>query len=179
MKRGVCHPELPIASAGRTQRRVGFIFQIVDLWRAVPLMLREGQQARGHDGSRCAPALIPAAPSTRLLGVPTRAPVARHVIEQQAAFRAGALPDPRRVAIGDLRHTETCDPGRQGRGFRGLRHAQRVGEATANHKPLRGFVETGQCGRRRQLSVRHGRQHGVQRRSEVSEGPQVSFGFVV
>jgi hypothetical protein len=34
MKQGVCHPELPIASAGRTQRRIGFIFQIVDLWRA-------------------------------------------------------------------------------------------------------------------------------------------------
>ncbi len=78
--------------------------------RAVPLKLREGQQARGHDGSRCAPALIPAAPATRFLGVPARAPVARHVIEQQAAFRAGALPDPRWVAISDLRHTETCKP---------------------------------------------------------------------
>jgi cyanate lyase len=52
-----------------------------------PLKLREGQQARGHDGSRCAPALIPAAPTTRFLGVPARAPVARHVIEQQAGFR--------------------------------------------------------------------------------------------
>jgi hypothetical protein len=136
---------LPIASAGRTQWRIGFIFQIVDPWRALPLALREGQQARGHVGSRSAPALIPAAPATWFVGVPARAPVARLVVERQAAFRAGALPDPRRVAIGDLGHPETCDPGRRGRGFRGLRHAQRGGEATANHKPLRDFVGTGQC----------------------------------
>ena len=31
-------------------------------------------------------------------------------IELRTAFRAGALPDPRRVAIGELRHTETCKP---------------------------------------------------------------------
>ena len=36
MKQGVCHLELPIARAGRTQRRIGFIFQIAFHSKAAP-----------------------------------------------------------------------------------------------------------------------------------------------